>query len=341
MEDRSEIGDTGNLIQNPSSSLPHRAANRRTVPGWVWVVVVAALSIVVPILVCGTLGIGLSFASNGPQSPTGALGPAVGVIRVEGPIIPGRTDTFSGAAGSETVVDLIDQAADDSDIKAIVLRIDSPGGGVVASDEIYQALQRLEKPVVVSMGTVAASGGYFIAAPSDYIFATPYTITGSIGVISQFITAEELLDEVGVEVVVITSGEVKDFGSFHREMTDEERAYWQSLIDEIYQGFVQVVADGRGMDVERVSELANGQVFTGTQALELGLVDEIGYMDDAIDKAAELGEISGEPRVIELAPEVSLLDAFYGLQTIRQDSLTFELLRDMSTPVIEFRYIGP
>jgi protease-4 len=269
------------------------------------------------------------------------LGPAVGVIRVEGVITAGESDAFQSSAGSETIVDLIKQAAADSNIHAVVLRVDSPGGGVVASDEIYHALTQLDKPLVVSMGSLAASGGYYVSAPADYIYATPHTLTGSIGVISQFVTAEDLLDDIGVEVVVITAGESKDFGSMSRNMTEEERAYWQALLEETHDAFIQIVADGRGMSVQEVREFADGRVFTGQQAFDLGLVDEIGYFDDAIQKAAALGGISGDPRVVELMPDVSLLDSLYGVQARQRPGVTLETLRTLAMPTFEFRMVSP
>jgi protease-4 len=297
------------------------------------------LLVIGPVAACGALGFGLSRGSSTTNSAF--LGPSVGVIRVEGVIMSGESDAFQASAGSESIVDLIKQAGTDSSIHAVVLRVDSPGGGVVASDEIYHALQQLDKPVVVSMGSLAASGGYYISADADYIYATPHTLTGSIGVISQFVTAEELLDEVGVEIVVITAGETKDFGSVSRDMTDEEQAYWQALIDDTHDAFIEIVADGRGMSVQEVREFADGRVFSGQQALELGLVDEIGYFDDAIQKAATLGGISGDPRVVELTPDVSLLDSLYGIRASPYPNLTLETLRTLSIPTFEFRMISP
>ena len=147
------------------------------------------------------------------------------------------------------------------------------------------------------MGSLAASGGYYISAPADYIYATPNTLTGSIGVISQFVVAKDLLDDVGIDVVVITAGDVKDFGSFHRDMTPEEREYWQTLINQTHEDFIEVVAGGRGMDVEAVRQLADGRVFRGEEAVGLGLVDEVGYFEDAVQKAADLAGIEGTPNI--------------------------------------------
>ncbi len=311
-------------------------------PVWLWIILVALLVFIAPAVGCGACGLAAGVASGTPSGSI-AFGPSVGLIRIEGPIFSGQSSTLAGSiAASDTIVGLIEQASADTNIRAIVLRIDSPGGGVVASDEIYHALTRVEKPVVVSMGSMAASGGYYVAAPADHIYATPYTLTGSIGVISQFVTAQELLDEVGIEIVIIAAGESKDFGSFHRAMTDEERAYWQALIEETHEGFIRLVAEERGLPIADVRVFADGRVVTGEQAVALGLVDEIGYLDDAITRAGELGGITGPPNVVELKPEVGLLDALYGFQSGPGGLRALDLLlRELTPPSLEFRYLGP
>lgn len=328
--------DRTHLPVSTASSPPTQRNSRL----WIWIGVIVL--IVIPVLSCAALGIGLALMVNPSASGTAAsFGPSVGVIEVSGTILSGESGGFSGVgAGSDTIIDLIEQAADDDSIRAVVLRVDSPGGGVVASDEIHHALQQLNKPVVVSMGSMAASGGYFISAPADYIYATPNTLTGSIGVISQFFVAEEFLDDVGIDVIVVTAGDVKDFGSFHRGMTEEERAYWQELINQTHEDFIEVVAEGRGMDIEDVRQLADGRVFRGEQALDLGLVDEIGYFQDAVRKAAELGGIDGEPNVVELKPTVGFWDSLYGFQANRQSLDLDVILRDLSLPSLEFRWLG-
>lgn len=310
------------------------------------------LFVVAPLIGCGAFAAVLYFLAGGGGGPSAGDGSApfssdesIAIIRVEGPIFPGESSpggfAVASTVGSETVVRNLNAAADDPNVKAIVLRINSPGGGVVASDEIYHAITQIEKPIVVSMGTVAASGGYYIAAPTDYIFATPNSITGSIGVISQFITAEELLDEYGVEVTNITTGEFKDAGAFSETLTDEEIEYWEALITESYDIFVQIVADGRGYTLEEAYELADGRVFTGTQAIEVGLVDELGYFEDAVEHAAMLGGISGEPNTIEYFYEPSLLEVLLGAQTGQQNILSLEGIRELNTPTLEYRYLGP
>jgi len=212
-------------------------------------------------------------ASLGATAPsTISTGPAVAIVRVEGIITSGDPprDPFgraSAGAYSNLIVDHLKKAEADPSVKAVVLRVDSPGGSVVASQEIHQQMLAMTKPVVVSMGELAASGGYYVSAPADEIFANPATLTGSIGVISQFVNVSELLKKYGVETTTIKSGAFKDEGSMFRPMTDEEIAVWQAIIDEAYQGFVQVVADGRRLPVEQVKSLADGRVYTGQQAL--------------------------------------------------------------------------
>nr|HID14326.1 signal peptide peptidase SppA [Anaerolineae bacterium] len=279
----------------------------------------------------------------GEPAPTVVgFGDAVAVMRLDGAITSSAEAYFTTRGITpDRVTDLLEQADADPSIKAVVVRVNSPGGSVVASDEIYHALLEFEKPVVVSMGEVAASGGYYIACGSDYIVAHPDTLTGSIGVISQFLNVEELLDEIGVDVVVITSGPHKDIGSPFREMTEEEQALWEGIIDEIYEGFVELVAQARGLPLEEVRALADGSIYTGRQALELGLVDEVGTLDDAVAKAAELGGIEGEPRVVELKPTPTFFDLLYGFQTRSALPTLEEILGWAGVPSLQFRFVGP
>jgi len=216
----------------------------------------------------------------------------VALIRVEGVILDAQ----------QTVGDL-KKYAEIPAVKAIVLRIDSPGGGVVPSQEIYDAVKRIRsknnKAVVASMGTVAASGGYYIAAATDRIMANPGTLTGSIGVIMELANFEGLLKKIGVESVVVKSGEHKDIGSPFRKMKEDDRLILQAVMDDVHSQFIEAVADGRALDVREVRMLADGRVFTGRQAKAAKLVDELGDLEDAIKLAAEMGGIEGEPKVVE------------------------------------------
>lgn len=216
----------------------------------------------------------------------------VAIVRVEGPIL----DSFH-------TVEELKTFGRDPLVKAIVIRIDSPGGGVAPSQEIYNAVKRVRieqnKTVVASMGTVAASGGYYIAVATDRILANPGTLTGSIGVIMQFANFQELLEKVGVKSIVIKSGKFKDIGSPFRVMQDADRQLLQSVMDDVHSQFIEAVAEGRSLDASEVEQIADGRVFTGQQAKSILLVDDIGDLHDAVTLAGELGGIEGEPRVIE------------------------------------------
>ncbi len=218
-----------------------------------------------------------------------ATGGKVGVLPVTGII-----------ADSEPTVEQLKKFAKDDSVKAIVLRINSPGGGVGPSQEIYQEIRKLrgKKPVVSSMGAVAASGGYYIACGSQKIYANPGTITGSIGVIMQFVNVKELIEKIGIKGMVVKSGERKDAGSPLRDMTPEEREYLQGVIDNVHLQFVRAVAEGRNLGIDAVRQIADGRVFSGEQAKALGLVDALGGQEDAVAEAAKLAKIEGEPRVV-------------------------------------------
>ena len=216
----------------------------------------------------------------------------IALIRVEGPILDSR----------ETVTELT-RFGKSSAVKAIVLRIDSPGGGVVPSQEIHDAVksvrQKHQKKIIASMGSVAASGGYYIAVATDHILANPGTLTGSIGVIMELANIEGLLKKVGVTSVVIKSGRHKDLASPFRTMKEEDRRILQEVLDDVHDQFIQAVADGRSLPIADVTQLADGRIFTGRQAKEAGLVDGLGNLDDAIELAAQLAGIEGEPTVVE------------------------------------------
>ncbi len=216
---------------------------------------------------------------------------SVAVVDIVGPII-----------GSESVVDDIERYVRNDRIPAILIRLDTPGGAVAPTQEIYSAVLRARdagKVVVASMGSVAASGGYYIAAACDSVVANPGTITGSIGVIIDFAEFSRLLDKIGVGFTVIKSGKYKDIGSFSREMTEEERELIRGVIMDTYDQFVEAVATGRNMTPEEVRVYADGRVFTGRQAREYGFVDVLGTYRDALNMAGRMAGIGENPPVIE------------------------------------------
>jgi len=208
----------------------------------------------------------------------------VGVVEIDGVI----TD-------SKEVLSLIKRFREKDDIRAIVVRINSPGGVIGPSQEIYREIRKTTptKKVVASMGSIAASGGYYVAAATDGIVANPGTITGSIGVIMAYTNFRKVLDKVGMIPVVIKSGEYKDLGSPTKEMTKEERSVLQAFVDQAHRQFVAAVAEARKMDIERVKLLADGRIYTGEEAVKQGLVDRLGNFEDAIQWAGELGGIQG------------------------------------------------
>ena len=218
-----------------------------------------------------------------------ALDNKVGIVRVEG---------FIG--DTRDVVEQLNQFGKDDAIKAVVLRIDSPGGGVASSQEIYAAVTDLKKKkkVITSMGSLAASGGYMVACATDKIVANPGTMTGSISAVMHFANAEELLKKLGLKASAVKSGKFKDIGSPVREMTAEERALLQELVDDIYDQFLDMVARDRNIPKENLRKIADGRIFTGRQAQKLGLVDYLGDMGYAVTLAGEMSGIKGKPEVV-------------------------------------------
>ena len=218
-------------------------------------------------------------------------GDKVGVIEIIGPI-----------ADSKAVLENLKKFREASSIKAIVVRINSPGGGVGPSQEIYREIQKVikEKIVVASMGAIAASGGYYIAAGSNKIVANPGTITGSIGVIMGYTNLEKLFEKIGLTPVVIKSGEYKDIGSPARTMTSSEKEFLQRFTNLIHQQFVKAIAQGRNLEQTEVEKIADGRILTGEEAKVLGLVDQIGNFEDAVELAGRLGGIKG--RIITVYP---------------------------------------
>lgn len=225
------------------------------------------------------------------------LGGKVALIRVEGPILD-----------ADSVVEEIKEHSQNASVKAIVLRIDSPGGAVVPSQEIYEEVKNaaVKKKVIASMGSMAASGGYYIASPASKIVANPGTITGSIGVILEIPNVEGLMNKIGVTSQVIKSGKHKDIGSAFRGIKEEEKEILQGVMDNVHAQFIEAVSVGRKMDIENVRKISDGRIFTGEQAVEQGLVDELGTLEDAISLAAEMVGIKGKPVVLKKEDRFSL-----------------------------------
>jgi protease-4 len=289
----------------------------------------ATIALVVAGVLSGLVMIGLFLAviAAGVGDESSAMpgwGKGLGYIEVEGTIVD----------ATETVRQL-KWAERNQQVKAILLRIDSPGGIVTPSHEIYSEVARISeegKAVVVSMGTIAASGAYYIAAPADLIVASPQTLTGSIGVIMEFPVLKGLMDKVGVKVEVVKSREQKDIGSPFREMTESDRRLLQGVVTDAYEQFVEVVSSGRGIPEDSVRAIADGRIMTGRQALAFGLVDTLGTFEDAKRIAAELCGIEGEPRLIRPTRRVGFL--------IRQllEGTTENLLGGLKFPRLRYMY---
>ncbi len=252
--------------------------------------------LLIPLLVSSILG---AYFITKPDREF-AFGDKVALINIHGTISMSSDSSIFGEerATPENFKKALKQAEGDSSVKAILLDINSPGGSVVASEEIADAVKNSKKPVVAWLGEIAASGGYYAASAADYIVADKATITGSIGVISMFPEYSKLMEKIGVNVSVIKAGKYKDFSSGYRPMTEEEKEMFESVVYEIYEQFITEVAENRNISKEYVSSIAEGRVYTAKKAKELKLVDEVGNREFALKKAAELGRIEGEPKVV-------------------------------------------
>lgn len=240
--------------------------------------------LVFTVIVSATMIITAILGLAGSKWSTISFGEKVGVVEINAMIVD-----------SKDHIGQIKAFTEDDAIKAIVIRVDSPGGAVAPSQEIFREIRKATavKPVIASMGTIATSGGYYISAAADGIIANPGTITGSIGVILGYTNFEKLFEKIGLYPVVIKSGEYKDIASPIREMTPEEKALLQQFSDGVHNQFIEHVAEGRGMAVDEIRQIADGRIFSGETALSLGLVDRIGNLEDAIEWAGREGGIKG------------------------------------------------
>ena len=237
----------------------------------------------------------------------------IAVVPVEGEITS-ADDSLGGTQPTVTpegLADALRQAGEDTSVSAVVLEVNSPGGGVTASDEMHQSImdfkENTDKPVVVSMGDTAASGGYYISTAADRIVANETTLTGSLGVIFQLNNFAEAANKYGIKQVIIKSGKYKDIGNAFREMKPEEREIFQSIVDDSYAEFVDVISEGRDIPKDRVREIADGRVYSGIQAKELGLVDSFGGLDEASAIAGKLAGTS-DTTVVRYVQEPTLIE---------------------------------
>jgi protease-4 len=282
------------------------------------------------------LALGFTFLIFSVVRPTGSTevvtsgsGDRIGVVELKGEIV-----------SAEETVRQVKMYREDRSIRAILLRIDSPGGGPVASQEMYEEVKKTRdsgKPVVVSMGSLAASGGYYVACGASKIVANRATLTGSIGVVSQILQLQDALAKVGIEVKTIKTGTLKDAGSSTRKMNDVDRKYFEELLDDVLKQFIAVVATERKLDPAAVRALADGRVFTGEQAVSLKLIDTLGTYEDAIKIAASIAGIRGEPALVKERKRRSFWDGVWGGVSDAAASLRQEIV---DRPVISYKYTG-
>lgn len=255
----------------------------------------------------------LLIIGSGTDVISGGFGDTVAIIPVQGEIGYTQSDILGGSVVTpQSVIDGIKQAEEDSSVSAIVLDVNSPGGTPVASEEIMNAVNNSKKPVVVWISDAGTSGAYLAATPADKIYASPSSIVGSIGVILSITDLSSLYQKIGVNQYSIKAGEYKDMGASYRDLTPEETKMLQEMVDEDYEYFIKMVAENRNLDINYVRKIAEGKIYTGSQAKKLKLIDETGDRDDAIDSAAKLGGIEGEYNIVTITPTETLSDILTG-----------------------------
>lgn len=294
---------------------------RESTKVFLWVIgLILGAGVVLALLILGSGGHRGVYDFSGSQ-------PKVAIVNLTGTIVSSRA-----------IVSKLQTLAENKSVKAIVLRVDSPGGGVAASQEIFEEVKSIRdtvKPIVVSMGSIAASGGYYVSCGATRIVANPGTITGSIGVIAMFPNYAKLMAKLGLQMNVIKSGKYKDSGSPFRMMTEADRKYFLGVVDNSYDQFLNVVAKQRKIPIDKLRKFANGRVFTGEQALKLGLVDTLGSLEDAISIAAKLGGIKGKPDVIEARKPRTLADLIFGDFIQKFHFLEKDFIEQ---PVLQYRF---
>lgn len=315
-----------------------------------WVFVALITGFFLPICACAVLaasslvGFGAIVNSIDGDSETG---PAVGVIDLVGVISTGNG--FGASTGR--FQEQLDWMADNDDVRALVIRANSPGGGVSPSDEMWNMVQRFRqdtgKPVVVYMHGTCASGCLYVSSAADQLMASRATVVGSIGVISYFFDTSELLADIGVAVEVVETADSKDFGSFFRPLSEDERTFWQGQSELLLDIFIDVLANrpGSTLSLGDVRELATGQVWVASEALDLGLIDELGYEQDALDQAADLAGLGSNYRVQEYPYDFGFFEIFsnpgFSLDGYFAMPSTDDLMNQLQQPALQYRWMGP
>lgn len=338
----------GGYYYAPYYGYPAQPPPRRKASPWPIILIVLAVLAAVGLL--GFMFIGMMSAAVGGAGGGWALGgEQIGLVHITGLITGGGSASlFTLTTGSDAIVTQLERAADNDDIKAVLLRINSGGGSAAASQEIYHAITKYRdqtgRPVVASMSDVAASGAYYVASAADTIVADPGTLTGSIGVIMAGWEIEDLMEKHGIRDLTITSGDFKDTGSMFRHMRPDERQYMQEMLNDVLDQFISDVAAGRGMKKEEVKQLADGKIFTGRQAQKKKLVDTLGGLTEAVDEAKKAAGIVGEAQLVPLRERSPFEDLFGGWPYGADGEWSqFMALRRMSpaTHLLEHPWLGP
>lgn len=294
---------------------------------WFWGIFLGLLFLGMMFVAISFLVFASALKRDGGEYVSSGSGDKIAIVEINDVIV-----------SSEKTVEQIKKFREDKSIEAIVLRINTPGGGVAASQEIYEEVKRTRdggKIVVVSMGSIAASGGYYIAVGSSLIVSNPGTLTGSIGVIAQFISIKDLAEKLGINQTTIKSGNLKDAGNPFREMNDSDKAYFQDVVDNSFGQFLDVVAKERKMDKETLLKYANGRVFTGLQAKEYGLVDSLGTFEDAIRITSKMAGIEGEPRIVREKKRFSFFEEMLGSKIEDVTDIKGQLFDE---PILQYKF---
>jgi protease-4 len=311
------------VIQNPTRKYSSGGSSGR----WFW-------GIFLSLFILGMIFVAVSFLvfasalkRDGGEFISGGSGDKIAIVELNDVIV-----------SSEKTVEQIKRFREDKSIKAIILRVNTPGGGVAASQEIYEEVKKTRdsgKIIVVSMGSIAASGGYYISMGSSLIIANPGTLTGSIGVIAQFMSIKDLADKLGITQTTIKSGNLKDAGSPFRQMNDSDKAYFQDVVDNSFSQFLEVVSKERKMDMETLKKYASGRVFTGLQAKEYGLIDSLGTFEDAIRITGKMAGIEGEPRIVREKKKFSFFEEVMGSKIEDVTDIKGKLFDE---PILQYKF---
>lgn len=294
---------------------------------WFWGIFLSLFLLVMIIVAISFFAFASAIKRGGGEFVSGGSGDKIAIVEINDVIV-----------SSEKTVEQIKRFREDKSIKAIILRVNTPGGGVAASQEIYEEVKKTRdsgKIIVVSMGSIAASGGYYIAVGSSLIIANPGTLTGSIGVIAQFISIKDLAEKLGINQTTIKSGNLKDAGNPFRQMNDTDKAYFQDVVDNSFGQFLDVVAKERKMDKQTLLQYANGRVFTGLQAKEYGLIDSLGTFEDAIRITGKMAGIEGEPRIVREKKKFSFFEEVMGSKIEDVTDIKGKLFDE---PILQYKF---